>query len=298
MESNARYFWVGLFVISALITTFVVFLVIQSYGKAQKQEDYLIGFTDSVNGISIGTLVYYLGVPVGDVSDISINQDNKSQVIVTVSIDEDVPVSQNTFASLQLQGVTGLAVVELLPGPEDGRELPYQEGMIIEGQGSLVTRLSSPGSGLTDDLTESLGRVNDLLSEENMLALSDILNNGANASKRLDETLANVNLLSQRMENQTLGELEKLLTTINTAAQSVDRLVNNNEQSIQQLIQSGEQLVSNGQQLVTSGERMINGLDQQTGQTLQAVEQLADDLRRKPAALVYTQQANGVELAQ
>ena len=61
----------------------------------------------SVSGLQEGGQVLYRGIPVGRVAEIRIDPDNVENVLVTVEIDRETPIKQDTVATLEMQGLTG-----------------------------------------------------------------------------------------------------------------------------------------------------------------------------------------------
>ena len=58
--------------------------------------------------------VRYLGVGVGRVFSLRIDPRDSARVQVIVDIDSTTPISEQTVAELQLQGVTGLLYIDLM----------------------------------------------------------------------------------------------------------------------------------------------------------------------------------------
>ena len=113
MEREASYLTVGAFVllVIALGTWFVIW-----YTDQQDQRDYKrfeIYFEGSVAGLSKGGPVRYLGVDVGRVVRMNIDPRASDRVQVIVDIDAQAPISDETLATLSLQGVTGLLYIDL-----------------------------------------------------------------------------------------------------------------------------------------------------------------------------------------
>ena len=63
----------------------------------------------------------YLGVGVGRVADIRIDPRDSGRVGVIADIDARTPISADTVAELQLQGVTGLLYIDLFEDREHRR---------------------------------------------------------------------------------------------------------------------------------------------------------------------------------
>ena len=81
-------------------------------------DPYQIAFAGSVTGLQQGSQVRYRGVPVGRVADIRIDPQRVEWVLVTIEVERGTPIRQDTVASLEMQGVTGIAFVQLQGGTQ------------------------------------------------------------------------------------------------------------------------------------------------------------------------------------
>ncbi len=93
MEREANYFAVGAFVI--LVTAMAgLFVYWYSEGRDQRSyERYEIYFPGSVTGLSEGSAVRYLGVEVGKVRRIRLDERSAERVQVLAEIDQSAPIS-------------------------------------------------------------------------------------------------------------------------------------------------------------------------------------------------------------
>lgn len=89
---------------------------------------------DSISGLRAGAIIEAAGVRVGTVSAIEFDPDNY-QAIVSLRINEGVPVSEDATASVRTQGIIGEKYIKLSQGgfPEmltDGMEISATESAI------------------------------------------------------------------------------------------------------------------------------------------------------------------------
>jgi phospholipid/cholesterol/gamma-HCH transport system substrate-binding protein len=180
MEIRASYLLVGavVLVLIAGLAAFSVWLVKADIDR--QVEPYQIAFAGSVTGLQEGSQVRYRGVPVGRVTDIRIDPERVEWVLVTVEIDRGTPIRQDTVASLEMQGITGIAFVQLRGGTQasppllaaEGRKIPQ-----IESRRSTLERLFDSTPEL---LVRSLTLVEQatlLLTDQNLQALTKSLQN-------------------------------------------------------------------------------------------------------------------------
>jgi phospholipid/cholesterol/gamma-HCH transport system substrate-binding protein len=180
MEIRASYLLVGA-VVLALVAGLAAFSVWLVKADVDRQADpYQIAFAGSVTGLQQGSQVRYRGVPVGRVTDIRIDPERVEWVLVTIEVERGTPIRQDTVASLEMQGITGIAFVQLRGGTQASPPLVAIAGQAlpqIESQRSTLERLfdSTP-----DLLVRSLALVEQatlLLDDQNLQALTKSLQN-------------------------------------------------------------------------------------------------------------------------
>jgi phospholipid/cholesterol/gamma-HCH transport system substrate-binding protein len=152
-------------------------------GRSGLQDDrvlYYIYVRGSVTGLQNGAPVQYRGVPVGTVTDIAIDAENVELIQVTVAIRAGTPIKADTVAQLQLQGITGLSFVQLSGGTRDAPALEPPPGK----RRARIAYKPSPLEKVFEDVPEAVaqvvalaGRANQLLSDDNLAALSSIIAN-------------------------------------------------------------------------------------------------------------------------
>ncbi len=263
METRASYLIVGLFVVvlGAALVGFAVWLTQGQLNAAVARYD--IRFDGSVSGLQVGSSVSYSGVPVGEVSAVSIDPADIERVLVTIEIPENVPVLDGTMATLQLQGITGAVAVLLSGGTQGAAPLRAGAGQTnpeIPSRPSQLAQLLDETPDLVTDLSTVVNRAAAILSPQNQAALTATLENLAlvsggladrmadiqtvlndaagtmgsvrDASVSLARTAAQVEKDLNAVTNETLETLEALTS----AAQRVDSLVGNNGEDLSALI--------------------------------------------------------------
>src|SRR5690606_31503830 len=157
MESKANYAIVGAFV-TLVIVGFMGFVYWFSLADAVRERTaYRIVFDGAVTGLNVGTNVLFNGLPVGTVEMVAINPDNPGQVVARIGVEANAPVMNDTRALLEVQGLTGIANIQLLGGsveagplrPGPGETLPTMHGeasdfqLIMEGARDIVASAES-----------------------------------------------------------------------------------------------------------------------------------------------------------
>ena len=192
MDREANYAAVGLFVllVAALAVAFVLWY--SDTGDRREFTRYEVYFNGSVSGLSDGSTVRYLGVNVGRVAKIRLDPRNGQRVLVLVDIDSTAPVNPKTIARLSFQGITGVLFIDL--AEDDGRvamapEVASQQHPVIRSVQSDFDAFVSGLPGLVAQATAVTTRLNRLLADDNLRAVSRTLQNVERASRTLPETL-------------------------------------------------------------------------------------------------------------
>jgi phospholipid/cholesterol/gamma-HCH transport system substrate-binding protein len=123
--------------------------------------------------------VRYRGIRVGKVSDIRLDPDDYSNILVTISVSDNVPLTTGTVAKLNYQGVTGLAHILLLETGKDASPLePNDESPPrITMIPSLFDELGETGAATLKQARLLMQSANTLLSDENRAHLTATLAN-------------------------------------------------------------------------------------------------------------------------
>jgi len=238
MESKVNFAVVGAFVLllgAALISGVLWLSSGKSYGKVY--DTYLVFMNESVSGLSVDAPVRYRGVQVGGVRRIELAPGNSELVQLTLNIERGTPVKLDTVAILQVQGLTGIAHINLSGGSQDSPPLgrkPGQKYPVISAGPSLMQRLDNGVTALLTNLNRSSENFNLLLNEENRIALGRMLVNLERLSTTLSQyskelehglqhavrTLEN----TEKLTAQANAELPQLLQRVQRSADAFDRL--------------------------------------------------------------------------
>ena len=82
----------------------------------QDYDVYDIVFKGPVRGLSQGGEVHFNGIKVGEVTKISLDKVDPTQVIARARVTSDVPIRVDSYATLEPQGITGVNYVQITAG--------------------------------------------------------------------------------------------------------------------------------------------------------------------------------------
>jgi phospholipid/cholesterol/gamma-HCH transport system substrate-binding protein len=203
MENKSYAFAAGLF---ALLLGVAALLALYWLGGTRDAaHDYIVVTKQNIGGLNPQAQVRYRGIRVGKVSDIRLDPEDYSNILVTISVNEDVPLTKGTVAKLNYQGVTGLAHILLL---ETGKDIdPLEPNDLAPPRitmiPSLLDELGETGMATLKLASQLMVNANALLDEKNRAHLTATLANLEAASGNMKPALENL--------NTTLVQVKKLL---------------------------------------------------------------------------------------
>jgi phospholipid/cholesterol/gamma-HCH transport system substrate-binding protein len=316
METQARHVLVGSFVIAILAAIFIAVVWVAGVEPGRKPALFDIYFTGSVTGLAEGAPVRYSGVQIGRVSDISLDPANVERVRVRIEVDRPAVVKADAVASLELQGITGYAFVQITGGTKDSPVLEAREGErypVIQSTPSKLEKVFQNAPELIDRALVIADRLAEVLDDKNRQALSETLQNiqnataalggkgseldgilveGAQTMRELRKTLVSIDRLSSGLNDSLLardGAVQKLnsaMTNADAAIQKLsdmstrlDAMVQENRPALREFSQRGLGELS---QLITETRQLVAGLSR-----------LAGEIERDPARFFFGDRREG-----
>jgi phospholipid/cholesterol/gamma-HCH transport system substrate-binding protein len=156
---------------------------------------------------------------------------------VQVGIQPNTPVTTATFAELGMQGLTGLAFIQLDadPNAKDPKVLPPSARLTIRP--SLLDRVSASGEGLVAKLSTAADQFNQLLNDNNQRLLTGTLANLQSVSAKVGVLVDEVQPAARNVSalaaagrqtllsaNDTMVSITKLAQDLNGKVGAVDRI--------------------------------------------------------------------------
>ncbi len=221
MESRAHALAAGFFIIVLCIAAAAsVWWFSES---REPMREYVLVTRGNITGLNLQAQVRYRGMAAGKVTDIVIDPDDYRNLLITISLREDMPVTKGTRASLGYQGVTGLAFVQL----EDKGTDPTP----LQAEGGALPRLAlEPGfmDRLTDTALEMLDRVRDIadsvskyFDDDSLQRMHSMLENIDSAAKGINDTFAQAPValtsINKAFNDENLAKLSNTLANLERA---------------------------------------------------------------------------------
>lgn len=305
MGRKANPVLIGAFVVGAIALAVVGIVVFGSGRLFADTTPFVLYFTGSVDGLSVGSPVKFKGVEIGAVTQIQLDLGEEARIPVWIEIDnrkivargaDRLPSDQRKLkaaidrglrAQLNAQSiVTGLLFVQLdyrpetpavlVAPPEAGlNEIPTIPTTLEQAQqaaAEIIANLKQVDfEGFGKALRAALDGIN---ATVNAPGLQKALQSLPETLAALNETLASVRRLAQNLDQQSGPLLASLNRTSERAALAVEQ-ARTTLQSVQGLADTGSPLAG----------QLVGVLEELRG-TARSIRLLADYLERNPSALV------------
>lgn len=264
MKTRAKKIRLGIF----FIVTIGFLLIILGYFTArqflEKKDTYYVAYHDvSVGGLEVGSPVKYLGINIGSISDIKIDPEDFSSIIVELSIRPGTPIKEDAVADIVSIGITGLKTIEIRGGSHEAEFL--EEENYIQPGSSLTDEITGKAeviafkaeqvlnnlqlfthpdnlnkitttvddiSDLTRNFNSTITKADDILDEnrsdvrESIIAINELSNQLGKSSHELDNVITQVNtIVRSDTVSEVLGNLRDISLTLKEA--NLARLIEN-----------------------------------------------------------------------
>jgi phospholipid/cholesterol/gamma-HCH transport system substrate-binding protein len=280
MESKANYAFVGLFVI-LLGMALVASILWLSVGIEKKSyQTYQVYIQESVSGLNKKAYVKYRGVEVGYVRDIALVPERPNEVLVLLDIEQGVPLKQDTLALLSIQGLTGLAYVELTGGSLEALppvRKPEQDYPELKTQPSLFVRLDTGVSDLLDNLNNVSKTANHFLSNLDPETTDNLITSIANLSQVMTVLVSEEN--STAVTN-ILHNIEVVTQTLADRTDSIEQALNNVIDTTENINKVSDKVIA----LLTQLEKTLAAIEESS----QAFAQIAKAIENTSTTFTET----------
>ncbi|HXL71620.1 MAG TPA: MlaD family protein [Rhizomicrobium sp.] len=262
MENKANYVAVGAFVLACVIGLVVTILWLAGAQYSQEYSYYQTFFKGPVTGLGKGTITRYNGIEVGRITDLVFDPNDPQSVIVTLQVQPNLNIHEDSVASIESQGLTGASYVEISGGTKTSPLLvakPGQKYPVIRAKQSSLQQLEQSAPEVVAKLNVAASRLNDLLSDNNRRTVTHILESLdqttstiAKRSGDIDATLKNANLAIANLRDAsqdlkpTLADADVTLKKYGKVADDADAFINGDGLAqLSDLIGESKRLVAN-----------------------------------------------------
>ena len=287
METKANYVAVGAFVLACVIGLVVTILWLAGAQYSQEYSYYQAYFKGPVTGLGKGTTTRYNGIDVGRVTDLAFDPSDPQNVIVTLQVQPNLNIREDSVASIDSQGLTGGVFVEISGGTTKSPLLTAREGQkypIIRTKQSTFAQLEQSAPEVVAKLNVAASRLNDLLNDNNRRAISHILSS-------LDETTATVAKRSADID-ATIANANKAMANLADASNGIKPMLG---QANTTLVKYGKVADDADAFINGDGLAQLTDLIGEMRRTVGNLDQLSSQLNREPTKLLFGDRRKGYE---
>jgi phospholipid/cholesterol/gamma-HCH transport system substrate-binding protein len=287
LETKANYVAVGAFVLACVIGLVITIMWLAGTQYSQEWVYYQTYFKGPVTGLGKGTVTRYNGIDVGRVTELKFNPNDPQSVIVTMQVQPNLNIREDSQASIESQGLTGGSYVEISGGTAKSPILTAKEGQeypVIRAKQSTLQQLEQSAPEVVAKLNIAVTRLNDVLNDQNRKAFSNILANLnetssaiAKRSADIDATIKNANTATANLRDAsaslkpTLDHVDVTVNKFSKVADDADAFLKGD--ALSQL----SSLINEMRRLVTSLTRF------------------SDQLNREPTKLLFGDRRKGYD---
>lgn len=216
MENKAHALMAGIFTIVLLIAAVLIALWFNQ--DRVERVPYEIATTLSVPGLNPQAGVRYRGLDVGRVDAVMFDPKKPGQILIRFSVSKDTPITHSTFATLNYQGVTGLAYVQLDDDDTQPTLMPSSKNKVarITLRASLLDTLQLRGLEILKQTEEITAKLNTMLSEQNQKNILSAFTDVSAAANKVGQ-------IPQQLQ-PTLDKLPALANKADSALNSINKL--------------------------------------------------------------------------
>ena len=206
-DNRKRDLKIGAFFLAGVVA---VLVVLEFAGSLPFLSDYrqLGIYFDSAPGLERGAFVKMEGVRVGNVTNIGFSEDG-SKIKVSARVQKDIPLTENTEATIRLGSLLGTGYINLSLDSSGGEPLPPDAALqgssphdfdkIIQSAGKFLSSASDAAARLDSILTkvdEGRGSIGKLVNDEDLYDAAKDTIIKANTSLDTIEDLAPVSFIA------------------------------------------------------------------------------------------------------
>jgi phospholipid/cholesterol/gamma-HCH transport system substrate-binding protein len=287
LETKANYVAVGAFVLACVVGLVITILWLAGAQYSQEYAYYQTYFKGPVTGLGKGTVTRYNGIDVGRVTELKFNPNDPQSVIVTMQVQPGLNIREDSRASIESQGLTGGSYVEISGGTANSPTLAARDGQdypVILAKQSTLQQLEQSAPEVVAKLNIAVTRLNDLLSDKNRAALTNVLANLdetssaiAKRSADIDATIKNASIATANLRDAS-ADLKPTLAHVDTTVNKFSKVADDADAFLKgDALSQVSVMIGEMRRLVTSLTRF------------------SDQLNREPTKLLFGDRRKGYE---
>lgn len=287
METKANYVAVGAFVLACVVGLVGTIMWLAGAQYSQEYAYYQANFKGPVTGLGKGTVTRYNGIEVGRITNLEFDPADPQRVIVTLQVQPNLNIREDSVAAIDSQGITGASFVEISGGTASAPLLVAREGQrypVIRTKQSTFAQLAQSAPEVVAKLSEVASRLNELLNDDNRRAITHVLAN-------LDETTQVIARRSADID-ATLANANEAMANLNEASASLRPTL----QQVDLTIRKYGTVADNANAFITGdGLAQVSDLVGELRRLVGNLDQFSEQLNRQPTKLLFGDRRKGYE---
>jgi phospholipid/cholesterol/gamma-HCH transport system substrate-binding protein len=305
MEARANYLLIGSFAVAFVVALFAFVVWLEQWGFGHKQQQYQVVFSGEATPANLkeGAQVMFNGVDVGSVQTIKLDPHNSQQALATISVNASTPIRTDSIAREQNQGFTGRSFLEISDGSQNAPLLKPKGGQMptIQAKPGGLAAIMDKAPKIADRILQVANQASNLIGGGQNQDVSAILKN----LRQVTDTLASRDQEIGRM----IDNLAQASASVNRAAQQAETLTKDAQPAVKQGQQAAnqiadaahsvDQLVAQNrqpiQQFTTDGLTEFRHFISEARQLVQELRDVAQQLRENPSQFLLGRNQNGFQ---
>jgi phospholipid/cholesterol/gamma-HCH transport system substrate-binding protein len=293
MESRSHLIAAGLFVIA--LTVGLIFTAVWLTSDRIDTVRYQVVSMIPVTGLHPKATVRLRGVDVGRVDTIDFDPNDPRAIRIGISVDRSAPLTRGTYGQLAYQGVTGLSYIALEDDGANRQPLaPDSDGALaIPLRASLFDQLAANSQELLRDAAVVTGRINELLSTDNIANAGAALRSARVATQQIAALAAELRPAARSLQGvetdtrATMDQLKLLLADLRGTTAEFGRHMG----AIDEVGRSAGSVAATGRSvqaaLLADTLPRLSGAIDELARTSRALDQVLEQVGQEPRGLLF-----------
>ena len=228
MNIKAQRIRLGIFIVTGASILLFMIAYFTARELFTKSDLYYISFKDvSVSGMEVGSQVKYMGIKVGTISDIVIDPEDVTNIIVSLSLKTGTPVKEDSKADITTLGITGLKAIEIRGGTNESKLL--QPGSYIQSGSSFADEITGKAEVIAIKAEQVVNNLLRLTQAENTEKLMSTIESYHSLATNADRAVIRIDSLLKGNEaniNATLASVRKLSASLEESSLALNSSLN------------------------------------------------------------------------
>ncbi|ASY69107.1 organic solvent ABC transporter substrate-binding protein [Sinorhizobium fredii USDA 205] len=316
METKANYAIVGFFTVFVIAAAFGFVYWMSQYGRSGEMVELVVNIPGSANGLSVGSPVRFNGINVGSVRSLAIDANDPRYSIAITEVSADAPVLKSTRATLEIQGLTGAAYIELSGGRKGDENILKSalengtQARILADQSS-VTSLLATADQILDRANSAIGDIQGFVTEVRgpltatignaqrfskaladnsdaidkfLKSVEELSGSVSAASKKLDDTLASADRLIKAVDPKKIDTIVSNVEDVSNDLKAASGGVSEAIAGFRRTVDTYDQFGKNAQQTLKRVDALVAAVDtQKVGLVVNDISAASADARKVAA---------------